>query len=173
MYISRITEFVICTYHEFQFVICTYHEFSNSWYVHITNSNSWYVHITNSNSWYVHITKSNSWYVHITNSWLNSKTAPHTSVRLSVCNVGVLWPNGLSDRDDFWHTPCPGQQWPCVRRRSESPLRGELAPVKVVRAQNLRTARPVNKNYRLLNILRNANVNKVGRPTSAIAEFLL
>jgi len=43
------------------------------------------------------------------------------SVRLSVCNVGVLWPNGLSDRDDFWHTPCPGQQWPCIRRRSESP----------------------------------------------------
>ena len=41
------------------------------------------------------------------------------------------------------------------------PLRGELAPVKVVRAQNLRTARPVNKNYRLLNILRNADVNKV------------
>ena len=32
------------------------------------------------------------------------------SVRLSVCNVGGLWPNGLSDRDDFWHTPCPGQQ---------------------------------------------------------------
>jgi len=28
----------------------------------------------------------------------------------SVCNVGGLWPNGLSDRDDFWHTPCPGQQ---------------------------------------------------------------
>ena len=25
-------------------------------------------------------------------------------------NVGVLWPNGLSDRDDFRHTPCPGQQ---------------------------------------------------------------
>ena len=40
-----------------------------------------------------------------------------------------------------------------------SPLRGELAPVKVVRAQNLRTARPVNKNYRLLNILRNADAN--------------
>jgi len=32
------------------------------------------------------------------------------SVCLSVCNVGVLWPNGLSDRHDFWHTPCPGQQ---------------------------------------------------------------
>jgi len=30
-----------------------------------------------------------------------------------------------------------------------------------VRAQNLRTARPVNKNYRLLNILRNADVNKL------------
>jgi len=53
------------------------------------------------------------------------------------------------------------------------PLRGELAPVKVVRAQNLRTARPVNKNYRLLNILRNADVNKVGRPSSAVAELLL
>ena len=32
------------------------------------------------------------------------------SVRPSVCNVDGLWPNGLSDRDDFWHTPCPGQQ---------------------------------------------------------------
>ena len=32
------------------------------------------------------------------------------SVRPSVCNVGGLWPNGLGDRDDFWHTPCPGQQ---------------------------------------------------------------
>ena len=42
----------------------------------------------------------------------------------SVCNVGVLWPNGLSDRDDFWHTPCPGQQWPCIRLRSESPYWG-------------------------------------------------
>ena len=52
------------------------------------------------------------------------------------------------------------------------PLRGELAPVKVVRAQKLRTARPVNKNYRLLNILRNADVNKVGRPSSAVAELL-
>jgi len=41
------------------------------------------------------------------------------------------------------------------------PTEGELAPVKVVRAQNLRTARPVNKNYRWLNILRNADVNKV------------
>jgi len=58
------------------------------------------------------------------------------------------------------------------------PTEGELAPVKVVRAQNLRTARPVNKNYRLLNILRNADVNKVvltayGRPSSAVAELLL
>jgi len=32
---------------------------------------------------------------------------------------------------------------------------------------------PVNKNYRLLNILRNADVNKVGRPSSAVAELLL
>ena len=48
------------------------------------------------------------------------------SVCLSVCNVGVLWPNGSSDRDDFWHTPCPGQQWPCIRRRSESPHWGEF-----------------------------------------------
>ena len=41
-----------------------------------------------------------------------------------------------------------------------------------MRAQNLRTARPVNKNYQLLNILRNADVNKVGRPSSAVAELL-
>jgi len=41
-----------------------------------------------------------------------------------------------------------------------------------VRAQNLRTARPVNKNYRLLNILRNADVNKVRSATSALAELL-
>ena len=35
------------------------------------------------------------------------------SVRPSVCNVGGLWPNGLSDRDDFWHTPC-GLPWTTV-----------------------------------------------------------
>ena len=53
------------------------------------------------------------------------------------------------------------------------PTEGGTSPVKVVRAQKLRTARPVNKNYRLLNILRNADVNKVGRPSSAVAELLL
>ena len=43
--------------------------------------------------------------------WPTVRSRPMPSeIRPSVCNVGVLWPNGLSDRDDFWHTLCPGQQ---------------------------------------------------------------
>ena len=42
-------------------------------------------------------------------------------VCLSVCNVGVLWPNGWTDQDETWHagTPWP---WPhCVRWGPSSP----------------------------------------------------
>ena len=32
-----------------------------------------------------------------------------------VCNVGVLWPNGLTDQDETWHAGRP-RPWPhCVR----------------------------------------------------------
>ena len=37
------------------------------------------------------------------------------SVCLSVCNIGVLWPNGLTDQDETW---LAGRLWPwphCVR----------------------------------------------------------
>ena len=40
---------------------------------------------------------------------------------LSVCNVGVLWPNGWMDQDETWHAGRP-QPWPhCVRWRPSSP----------------------------------------------------
>jgi len=36
-------------------------------------------------------------------------------VCLSVCNVGVLWPNGWMDQDETWHAGRP-RPWPhCVR----------------------------------------------------------
>jgi len=35
---------------------------------------------------------------------------------LFVCDVGVLWPNGLTDQDETWHAGRP-RPWPhCVRR---------------------------------------------------------
>jgi len=40
---------------------------------------------------------------------------------LSVCNVGVLWPNGLTDQDETWQA---GRPWPwphCVRWAPSSP----------------------------------------------------
>jgi len=38
-----------------------------------------------------------------------------TVVCLSVCNVGVLWPNGSTDQDETWHARRP-RPWPrCVR----------------------------------------------------------
>ena len=48
---------------------------------------------------------------------------------LSVCNVGVLWPNGWMDQDETWHAgrPCP---WPhCVRWDSTPlPQKGQSHP---------------------------------------------
>jgi len=36
-------------------------------------------------------------------------------VCLSVCNVGVLWPNGWTHQDEIWHTGRP-RPWPhCIR----------------------------------------------------------
>ena len=40
---------------------------------------------------------------------------------LSVCNVGVLWPNGWMDQDETWHAGRP-RRWPhCVRWGPSSP----------------------------------------------------
>ena len=51
-------------------------------------------------------------------------------VCLSVCNVGVLWPNRLTDQDETWHAGKP-RPWPhCVRwGPSSSPPKGYSAPV--------------------------------------------
>jgi len=41
---------------------------------------------------------------------------------LSVCDVGVSWPNGLTDQDETWHAGRP-RPWPhCVRWGPSSPL---------------------------------------------------
>jgi len=34
---------------------------------------------------------------------------------LSVCNVGVLWPNGLTDQDETWHADRPRPRRLCVK----------------------------------------------------------
>ena len=44
---------------------------------------------------------------------------------LSVCNVGVLWPNGLMDQDATWYGGRPRPRPHCVRRRPSSPLHGK------------------------------------------------
>jgi len=47
---------------------------------------------------------------------------PALSVVLSVCNIGVLCPNGWTDKDETWHAGRP-QPWPhCVRWGPSSPL---------------------------------------------------
>jgi len=51
---------------------------------------------------------------------------------LSVCDVGVLWPNGWMDEDETWHAGRP-RPWPhCVRWVPSSP------PQKGVGAPNFR-----------------------------------
>jgi len=52
----------------------------------------------------------------------------YLSVCLSVCDVGVLWPNGWMDQDESWHG---GRPWPwphCVRPSSPSP-KGAQPPI--------------------------------------------
>ena len=48
---------------------------------------------------------------------------------LSVCDVGVLWPNGWTNQDETWHAGRP-RPWPhCVRWRPSSPSpKGEAEP---------------------------------------------
>ena len=43
------------------------------------------------------------------------------SVRLTVCDIGVLWPNGWIDQDEIWHRGRPLPRPHCVRWGS-SPL---------------------------------------------------
>jgi len=51
------------------------------------------------------------------------------SVCLSVCNVGVLWPNGCMDQDATWYRGRPRPRRHCVRWGPSSPTeRGTTAP---------------------------------------------
>jgi len=48
----------------------------------------------------------------------------------SVCNVGVLWPNGWADQDETWHAGRP-RPWPhCVRWGPRSPSLKVVEPPK-------------------------------------------
>jgi len=48
---------------------------------------------------------------------------------LSVCNVGVLWPNGPMDQDTTWYGGRPRPRWHYVRWGPSSPTeRGTAAP---------------------------------------------
>ena len=49
---------------------------------------------------------------------------------LSVCNVGVLWPNGWMDQDETWHGGRPRPRPHCVRwGPSSPPQRGHSPPI--------------------------------------------
>ena len=48
---------------------------------------------------------------------------------LSVCDIGVLWPNGWIDQDETWHAGRPRTRPHCVRGRPSSPTeRGRAQP---------------------------------------------
>jgi len=47
------------------------------------------------------------------------------SVCLSVCDVGVLWPNGWMDQDETWHGGRSRPHW----RPSSSPKKGAQLPI--------------------------------------------
>ena len=47
---------------------------------------------------------------------------------LSVCNVGVLWPNGWMDQDATWYGARPRPRRHCVRLASSSPCKGAQHP---------------------------------------------
>jgi len=50
------------------------------------------------------------------------------------CNVGVLWPNALTDQDETWHVGRPQPRRLCVRWRPSSPhpKRGVAPPPKKI-----------------------------------------
>jgi len=56
----------------------------------------------------------------------------HCPVRLSVYNVGVLWPNGWMDQDETWHAGSPRPRPHCVRWvPAPLPPKGHSAPIFV------------------------------------------
>jgi len=56
-------------------------------------------------------------------------TGPLSVLSVSVCNVGVLWPNGSMDQDETWHARRP-RPWPHYVRwgPSSPPPKGNSPP---------------------------------------------
>jgi len=89
-------------------------------------------------SWMIAILHNNWWHLYITDVWQHDFWATVTSNGspcamgplsvLSVCNVGVLWPNGWMDQDATWHTGRPQPTRHCVRWDSASPQKGAQQP---------------------------------------------
>jgi len=52
----------------------------------------------------------------------------YRTVVLSVCNVGVVWPNGWNDRDATWHRGRPRPRLHCVRWGYPAPPKGHSSP---------------------------------------------
>jgi len=49
---------------------------------------------------------------------------------ISVCNVGVLWPNGWMDQDATWYVGRPRCRWHCVRWVPSTPQgKGHSSPI--------------------------------------------
>jgi len=48
---------------------------------------------------------------------------------LSVCNIGVLWPNGWMDQDETWHRGRPRPRPHCVGWGPSSPQRHSRPPI--------------------------------------------
>jgi len=69
---------------------------------------------------------------------------------LSVCNVGVLWPNGWMDQDATWYGGKPLPRPHCVRRGPNYPMeRGTAAPT--FRPMSMLAKRsPISATYELL-----------------------
>jgi len=54
----------------------------------------------------------------------------YQTVVLSVCDVGVLWPNGWTNQDETWHAGRPSPRPHCVRWRPSFPQKwGTAIPV--------------------------------------------
>jgi len=51
------------------------------------------------------------------------------SVCLSVCNVGVLWPNGRMDQNETWHEGRPQPRPHCVRWGPSTPQKEAQPPI--------------------------------------------
>ena len=59
--------------------------------------------------------------------YITQFSGDRSPVCLSVCNVGVLWPNGWMDQDATWYGRKPWPRPHCVRLEHSCPERGTAA----------------------------------------------